>query len=159
VSLAPPAPPVNGRPFNACGNGTAGNGRAPSGRFVKGCSGGPGRPPRPTEQRYLATMMSACSLDDWKAITLRAVEDAKQGSAAARDWLSKYLLGQPMAAAPSLTEAIAGQLTGDDVRGVAIEFARQVQAGCEEAVRHKEGLFEVVKQTVAERLGTLDVHV
>jgi hypothetical protein len=145
-------------PNSPAANGAA-NGRRPDGTFAPGNPGGPGRKPRPTEQRYLQTMMSVCSLEDWRQITLRAVQDAKQGDSSAREWLAKYLVGLPGVVAPTVTEALAAELTGDDARGVALEGCRQVQRGCEEAARHQEGVFAAIKHTVAERLGTLDAHV
>ena len=63
------------------------------GRFVEGNSGGPGRPPRETEESRLADLSEVCSSEKWRAIFERAVEDATNGEAKARDWLSKYLLG------------------------------------------------------------------
>lgn len=64
------------------------------GRFVKGGSGGPGRPKRATEQEYLATLSEAVSLTDWREVVTRAVSDAKSGDAKAREWLTKYLIGE-----------------------------------------------------------------
>jgi hypothetical protein len=74
-------------------------------RFAKGKPGGPGRPKRETERKYLNTMVGAVSLEDWAAITQRAVADAKVGDAQARSWLSKYLLGdEPIVLADTLEE-------------------------------------------------------
>jgi hypothetical protein len=70
-------------------------GRSTNGRFSRGNAGGPGRPPRKIEAAYLQATMLACSLGDWGAIVRRAVADAKRGNDKARDWLSKYLLGNP----------------------------------------------------------------
>jgi hypothetical protein len=61
--------------------------------FKPGWKGGPGRPKRATEKKYLETMSGAVSLKDWKEITKRAVEDAKVGDGAARAWLSRHLVG------------------------------------------------------------------
>ena len=69
--------------------------RDEKGRFVKGNGGGPGRKPRAVEQSYLDATMAAVSLEDWTAIVRQAVTDAKAGDAAARKWLSDYLLGLP----------------------------------------------------------------
>ena len=62
------------------------------GQWVTGTAPGPGRLPHLAEVKYLRGMHSVVSVDDWKAITLRAVEDALDGKASARNWLSKYLL-------------------------------------------------------------------
>jgi len=64
------------------------------GRFAKGNSGGPGRPRRAVEQEYLAALNAAVSLEKWRQIIDRAVEDAIKGDPRAREWLSQYLLGE-----------------------------------------------------------------
>lgn len=70
-----------------------GNGRDRSGKFAKGNAGGPGRPSRAVERDYLAALSDRCPPDVWAEVVDRAVEDARKGDAAARAWLSKYLLG------------------------------------------------------------------
>lgn len=65
------------------------------GRFVKGNTGGPGRPPKQREERYYEITMTSCTFQDWKEIVQRAVTDAKRGDGAARKWLSDYLVGVP----------------------------------------------------------------
>jgi hypothetical protein len=66
-----------------------------SGRFLKGNGGGPGRPAIAKEQAYTQSLAETCSIDDWRAICSRAVEDAKNGDHRAREWLGKYLVGEP----------------------------------------------------------------
>jgi len=68
--------------------------REQNGQFAKGNAGGPGRPKRAVEDEYLAAIASGVSQDDWRAIVFRAAADAKQGDARARDWLSRYLVGE-----------------------------------------------------------------
>jgi hypothetical protein len=41
----------------------------------------------------LLALTRACPLEKWQAICRRAVADAEKGDAKARDWLSRYLLG------------------------------------------------------------------
>ena len=65
------------------------------GRFVKGNPGGPGRPRSNKEEKYLAAMSEACDEEAWQAIVLRATQDAINGDAKARTWLSDYLVGPP----------------------------------------------------------------
>ena len=65
------------------------------GRFTNGHPGGPGRPPKSKEEKFLKTTLSAVSLRDWREIVQKAVEQAKRGNPAARKWLSDYLLGLP----------------------------------------------------------------
>ena len=71
------------------------NGRDDHGCFAIGSPGGPGRPPIERERRYAETLASVCKVDDWLEICRRAVEDAKVGDHRAREWLSKYLIGEP----------------------------------------------------------------
>jgi hypothetical protein len=76
------------------------DGRDSEGRFAAGNPGGPGRPKRATEAEYLQALGRVVSVADVVAIARRAVADAKKGSARARDWVSKYLLGDPAPRAP-----------------------------------------------------------
>ena len=69
--------------------------RDENGRFVKGHNGGPGRPKKEREEKYLDITMTACTFDDWKAIIKKAVDQAKRGDATARKWLGDYLVGAP----------------------------------------------------------------
>jgi hypothetical protein len=80
--------------------------------FKKGNPGGPGRPPRETERGYLKVMLSKCTAEVWEQITARAIKDALKGDAPAREWLSKYLLGRPMAVTPSPTEMVVEEALG-----------------------------------------------
>ncbi len=68
------------------------NTRDTSGQFAVGNRGGPGRPPRQTERAYLETTLASCPLEAWRDIVARAVEDAKQGDAKARQFLADHLL-------------------------------------------------------------------
>jgi len=66
----------------------------------KGHTWGPlqraGRPTRIKEEAYLKLMISAVEANDWLAITMKAVEQAKAGDHKARTWLSNYLIGVPV---------------------------------------------------------------
>lgn len=73
-----------------------------TGKFLPGHTGGPGRPPRIKEAAYVATIESVCSIEDWASIAKRAVKDAKNGDAQARNWLSKYLIGDSPVAIQAL---------------------------------------------------------
>src|SRR5215510_12540897 len=75
--------------------GTDSNGRNGAGQFAPGNPGGPGRPRRVAERDYLVTLTEECPPETWRAICRRAVADAKAGDSKARDWLSRYLLGNP----------------------------------------------------------------
>ena len=94
------------------GEKTAQRGRG--GRFAQGNSGGPGRPRRATESAYLQATVSACSVDDWQGIVAAAVQEAKEGDRYAREWLARYLIGEPDTTAPNLTTAGADDEQGFD---------------------------------------------
>lgn len=47
---------------------------------------------RPIEREYLATLNAVVSLDTWKTICQKAVDEALAGDAKARDWLSRWLM-------------------------------------------------------------------
>src|SRR6516225_4348255 len=64
------------------------------GQFALGNPGGPGRPRRAVEREYLAALSEAVSLDDWREIVKATAEAAKKGDGKARNWLTRYLLGE-----------------------------------------------------------------
>ena len=107
------------RPFKWRENGmqAAKSGREKSGRFAKGHAGGPGRPRRPVEQEYLATLNGAVTLDAWRQIVQRAVADAVEGDAKAREWVAKFVVGNEPASLVQLAADEKAGLTAD----VAIE--------------------------------------
>ena len=69
--------------------------RKANGQFAKGSKGGPGRPKKKREERYLEITMSACTYPEWKAVIKKAVEQAKRGDNQARRFLADYLIGPP----------------------------------------------------------------
>ena len=68
--------------------------RDAQGRFLSGWRGGPGRPARKTEERYLQALTEEVSVDEWKKIISTAKRQAIDGDKDARAWLSRYLIGQ-----------------------------------------------------------------
>jgi hypothetical protein len=100
------------------------NTRNDDGTFAPGNPGGPGRPKRSTETAYMSTVMEKCDLETWGAIVDKAVADAKEGDRYAREWLTRYLLGEPSPRlfAPPPSRVIAREETGDDA--VDAEIAR-----------------------------------
>lgn len=104
------------------------DGHDENGRFANGNPGGPGRPRRAIEREYLATLGDAVSLDDWREVVERAVADAKSGDAKARDWLTRYLVGNDP---PALLELAAKEHRGlaadDEVAELSAEQAREVE--------------------------------
>ncbi len=68
-------------------------GRDSKGKFSTGNKIGTGRPARAIELDYLRTLSDTITLDDWRGICSKAVEDAKSGNSKARDWVTKYVMG------------------------------------------------------------------
>jgi hypothetical protein len=85
-------------------------GRGERGRFAAGNPGGPGRPRRVTERKYLRALVGAVPLKDWREIVRRAVTDAKAGDGQARNWLSKLLCGDDPLALVELVEELQAEL-------------------------------------------------
>jgi hypothetical protein len=52
----------------------------------------------------MRTVIAACSMADWALIVEKAVADARAGDAVARQWLGRYLLGNPEFKAPTPRE-------------------------------------------------------
>ena len=69
--------------------------RKSNGQFAEGWKGGPGRPKRATEERYLRWTVGRVKRADWITIVDVAVARAKAGDHQARQWLSDYLMGKP----------------------------------------------------------------
>lgn len=69
--------------------------RDKNGRFVKGNGGGPGRPKREREDRFMEITLSAVTYKDWREIVKKAVQQAGRGNPQARKFLADYLLGPP----------------------------------------------------------------
>jgi len=70
--------------------------RDKNGRFVAGNGGGPGRPKKVREERFLEIMLAAVTFEDWRAIIKRAVTLARIGNKDARKFLADYILGPPV---------------------------------------------------------------
>jgi hypothetical protein len=81
--------------------------RAENGQFAKGWAGGPGRPKKATETKYLKALVGQVPLKEWRLVVKRALHDAKGGDAAARAWLSKHLVGDDPLTFAALLEDVA----------------------------------------------------
>lgn len=81
-------------------------GRRANGSIQKGSRPkGGGRPPMHVEKEYLKATIQTVSLEDWKRIADIALRDALNGDWRARDWLTKYILGnRPLSASEALSE-------------------------------------------------------
>jgi hypothetical protein len=81
------------------------------GRFAAGNKVGPGRPRRVIEQDYLTTLTDVVSMERWRRIAERAVEDAERGDPKARRWISELLIGrQPESLTALAVQEMAGTL-------------------------------------------------
>ncbi len=82
---------------------------------------------RQTESAYMAVVMRVCGLEVWQAVVQKAVDDAQQGDAKARDWLTRYLLGEPSARlkAPRPTRVIAEQELGEEDGSDPVDLEKQ----------------------------------
>ncbi len=89
-----------------------------NGQFGIGNPGGPGRPPRTTEETYLRAMRDVVTLEEWEAIVRRAVQQAKQGNSAAHNWISRHLcpLATRHKSAPRATPPGVEKFSEDEVR-------------------------------------------
>jgi len=54
-----------------------------------------GRPKKEREVEYYRILVTTVSKEDWMAIILKAVDQAKRGDAVARKWLADYIAGEP----------------------------------------------------------------
>ena len=99
------------------------------GQFVEGNHGGPGRPRRAIETEYLKVLSDAVPLDAWRKIVDRAVSDAQDGDAKAREWLAQYVTGKDPASLTWLAAQEALGVTPD------IYLAGRVQQLVEESGR------------------------
>jgi hypothetical protein len=104
-----------------------GNGRDTNGRFAEGNPGGPGRPRRAVEADYLAALGDAVPIDRWRKIVERAVTDAEQGDAKAREWLSRYVTGGMPAGLTSLAAYEAAGGIDHEIEKRANEIKRRAE--------------------------------
>ena len=64
--------------------------------FTIGNPGGPGRPKKEREARYLEITLNTVTFEKWGDVVKKALEDALKGDKDARKWLSDYLVGVPV---------------------------------------------------------------
>ncbi|QDT75572.1 hypothetical protein I41_47830 [Lacipirellula limnantheis] len=100
------------------------NGRNENGRFSTGNPGGPGRPRRAIELDYLAALGEAVTLPAWQRIVARALADAEAGDPRARDWITKYVIGESPARLIDLAAREQREVTSaDEISALADEQA------------------------------------
>lgn len=69
---------------------------------------------RRTEADYMAVLLDAVPLNDWRDVIATAVAAAKAGDGGARAWLAQYLIGKPGTTASSPLTVVVQQLSGSD---------------------------------------------
>ena len=89
------------------------NHRDARGRFVYGCSPGPGRPRRAVEEDYLAAFSGVCTPQRLVGIVERLAVAAERGDQSAIQILLRYLVGNP-SAAPTLTQMAIAEMANMD---------------------------------------------
>jgi hypothetical protein len=70
--------------------------RDQNGRFAPGNRGGPGRPRKAREEKYLDILVAACTPDEWEQVCRVAIARARAGDSRAREWLANYIIGKPI---------------------------------------------------------------
>lgn len=70
-------------------------GKKPGGKREADLAKAEKRPLRVHNEKYLRLTYESVSDNDWREIVDKAVEQAKQGNASARQWLSNYTIGIP----------------------------------------------------------------
>ena len=69
---------------------------------------------RRTEGDYMAVLLDAVTLEEWRSVVTATVAAAKTGDTGARAWLAQYLVGKPSATAPAPLAIVVQQLSGRD---------------------------------------------
>lgn len=69
--------------------------RDENGRFASGNGGGPGRPPRATEERYQDILKEAVTFAQFKRIIQTMAKKAEKGDTTATRLLMEYIIGKP----------------------------------------------------------------
>lgn len=65
-----------------------------------------------TEADYMAALLDAVPLEDWRAVITATVAAAKAGGVGARAWLAQYLIWKPGTTAPAQLTVVVQQLPG-----------------------------------------------
>ena len=111
--------------------------RKNNGQFDVGNSFGVGRPSRAVELDYLKALSDAVPVGAWAEICQRAVDDAKNGDAKARQWLSEHLLAGSSLLELAKLEAV-GVTSGDHVRGI-VDYELNGGSVLERVLKEEQG--------------------
>jgi hypothetical protein len=109
---------------------------------------------RRTESDYMATLLDAVTLEDWREIVNSTVAAAKGGDTSARTFLAQYLVGRPDLKAPAPVTVVVQQLSGCDplVEKLAKPHIDRIEYP---SMHENDDLKDAVKGFVAEELRTI----
>jgi hypothetical protein len=112
---------------------------------------------RRTEADYMATLLDAVSLEDWRAVIAAALAAAKAGDAGARAWLAQYLIGKPGASAPAPVTVVMQQISGRDplVEKLAKPHIERINYP---SLHADDDLKDAIKAQIAAELRALEVQ-
>lgn len=112
---------------------------------------------RRTEGDYMAVMLEAVTLEEWRGVVTAAVTAARAGDPSARAWLAQYLVGKPSATAPAPLTIVVQQLSGRDP--LVDKLAKPHIDRLEYPVPHSdENMKDAVKAQVADELRALEAN-
>lgn len=114
---------------------------------------------RRTEGDYMAVLLDAVGLEDWRDVVVETLQLAKQGDPQARVWLAQYLVGRPEAKAPTPMTVVVNQWAGHDP--VAAQLAQPLIDRAKFPILHDddewiEGMQEAVAAELAQKLPALN---
>lgn len=138
------------------------------GRFGKGNKAALGRHPRRDTRDYMLATIGRVALEDWEKVVDRALSDAKKGDAKSREWLAKYLLGDPQVTLQAIQvnqyQAESGEVGENTLLAFAQLMARMSSALSEtqraDFNKHMLALTEIVTPPEAQETEpyTVDEH-
>jgi len=111
---------------------------------------------RRIEGDYMAVMLDAVTLEEWRSIVVATVTAAKTGDPSARAWLAQYLVGKPAATAPAPLTVVVQQLSGHDP--LVDKLSQPHIKRLEYPSFHDEDMKDKVKALVAEELRALEAQ-
>lgn len=110
---------------------------------------------RRTEGDYMAVLLDAVTLEEWRSVVTATVAAAKTGDTGARAWLAQYLVGKPSATAPAPLAIVVQQLSGRDpvIEKLAHPHIERLKYP---TLRADDDMKDAVKALVADELRALE---
>jgi len=120
--------------------------------YLKGCFEN-----RRTEGDYMAVLLDAVTLEEWRNVVTATVAAAKAGDPSARAWLAQYLVGKPSATAPAPLTVVVQQLSGRDpvIEKLAHPHIERLKYP---SLHSDEDMKDAVKALVADELRALEAQ-